>query len=165
MWFSWIDSLLESSTCLWADRRGLKSRRLRDGNGRDRELVRSTSLKSGSLVSTRLLDRRDGGTACGAGTGGLGLAVYCLCLECWCCCWGCRMAQVVRHRPQPFGAVPDGELATQDAGAPRDAQRPDCRQAMATSSFWLISVDASALLTVSAIMVHLVAHLSEGLVR
>ena len=35
---------------------------------------------------------------------------------------------------------------------------------MATSSFWLISVGhASALLTVSAIMVHLVAHLSEGL--
>ena len=78
---------------------------------------------------------------------------------------GLPMAQVVRHRPQPFGAVPDGELATQDAGAPRDVPKDlTARQAMATSSFWLISVGhASALLTVSAIMVHLVAHLSEGL--
>lgn len=80
---------------------------------------------------------------------------------------GLPMAQLVKHRPYDHGEVPDGMEAPEDLrGAARFAQGRDftARQALRTWSFWLVSLGhASALLVVSAIMVHLVPHLIEGL--
>ncbi|MCH1555350.1 MAG: MFS transporter [Pseudomonadales bacterium] len=77
---------------------------------------------------------------------------------------GLPMAQAVRHRPETSGDVPDGRVLP--ALNPNAQIRADMTagQAMKTPAFWLISLGhASALLTVSAVMVHLVPHLTEGL--
>ena len=86
---------------------------------------------------------------------------------------GLPLVQIIRHRPQPYGEVPDGAAAPDNAATADNAAVPahasvardfTAREAMRTPAFWLISVGhALALLTVSAVMVHLVAHLSEGL--
>ncbi len=82
---------------------------------------------------------------------------------------GLPLAQIVRHRPEPYGEVQDGYTAFGNNGdqssEPVDPERDyTAREAMRTRAFWLLSVGhASALLTVSAIMVHLVPHLTEGL--
>lgn len=84
---------------------------------------------------------------------------------------GIPLAQLVRHRPGDFGEVPDGtaqvDLSLEKANQSGvfSFQRDfTARQAMRTSSFWLISVGhACALLTVSSIMVHLISHLTEGM--
>lgn len=81
---------------------------------------------------------------------------------------GVPMVQVVKHRPAEVGEMPDGTaMADNESG---DRQQPGAgadftaREAMRTRAFWLISLGhASALLTVSAVMVHLVPHLTEGL--
>lgn len=78
---------------------------------------------------------------------------------------GLPLCALVRHRPSDMGLVLDG-LETQPGGAPRALHAgPDLttRQALRTSAFWLLSLGhAMALLTVSAIMVHLVAHMVNG---
>jgi sugar phosphate permease len=83
---------------------------------------------------------------------------------------GLPAVQFVRHRPSDIGEMPDGDpVALDDDGNERssvfDASRDfTAREAMRTRSFWLISFGhASALLTVSAVMVHVVPHLTEGL--
>jgi sugar phosphate permease len=84
---------------------------------------------------------------------------------------GLPLVQLVRHRPGDHGEVPDGdplEHGAHDAsesGSRASARRDfTAREAMRTRSFWLISAGhALALLTVSAVMVHLIAHLTEGL--
>lgn len=82
---------------------------------------------------------------------------------------GLPLAQVVRHRPGDHGEVPDGLVAPPDdnngeTGYADPRRDFTARQAMKTPAFWLISVGhACALLTVSAVMVHLVPHLTEGL--
>ena len=86
---------------------------------------------------------------------------------------GLPLVQVVRHRPADYGELPDGERPVTEAEPPQgSAGRPSrlverdftAREAMRTSSFWLISVGhALALLTVSAVMVHLIAHLTEDM--
>ena len=80
---------------------------------------------------------------------------------------GLPMAQLVRHRPQDQGEAPDGMDAPEDGAGARDFARGrdfTARQAMRTWSFWMLSLGhASALLVVSAMMVHLVPHLIEGL--
>ena len=85
---------------------------------------------------------------------------------------GLPLVQVVRHRPEDHGDYPDGlppaapaeegvEGESAGAASPRDFT---AREAMRTPAFWLISAGhALALLTVSAVMVHLIAHLTEGL--
>jgi MFS family permease len=84
---------------------------------------------------------------------------------------GLPLVQMIRHRPEDHGELPDGERpppedrqASED-GNPLPAQRDfTAREAMRTSAFWLISLGhALALLTVSAVMVHLIAHLTESL--
>jgi sugar phosphate permease len=79
---------------------------------------------------------------------------------------GLPLVQVVRHRPSELGEVPDGtvpEPVPAHAGGTVGLDFT-ARQAMRTSAFWLISGGhAFALLTVSAVMVHLVPHLTEGL--
>lgn len=82
---------------------------------------------------------------------------------------GLPLAQIVRHRPEPFGEVPDGGRRSAIAGgeegrAVEMGRDFTAREAMRTRAFWLISLGhASALLTVSAVMVHLVPHLTEDL--
>jgi MFS family permease len=83
---------------------------------------------------------------------------------------GLPFAQIVRHRPEAYGEVQDGytvEAVNEgDSVSSQVGQDGDftAKEAMRTRAFWLISIGhASALLTVSAIMVHLVPHLTEGL--
>ncbi|MGB1188802.1 MAG: MFS transporter [Pseudomonadales bacterium] len=77
---------------------------------------------------------------------------------------GLPMSQAVRHRPETYGDVPDGRmLPNHNSSEPMRADMT-AQQAMKTPAFWLISFGhAAALLTVSAVMVHLVPHLTEGL--
>jgi MFS family permease len=79
---------------------------------------------------------------------------------------GLPLAQLVRHRPEAYGLAPDGVPVTTDAGTPTvDTDRHFTgRQAMATSAFWYIAIGhAAALLVVSAVMVHMMIHVTEQL--
>lgn len=83
---------------------------------------------------------------------------------------GLPLAQVVRHKPEHYDEVPDGIRLVDDNGTNPGKARMQisrdftAREAMHTQAFWLISIGhACALLTVSAVMVHLVPHLTEGL--
>ncbi len=80
---------------------------------------------------------------------------------------GLPLVHLVHHRPQAKGEVPDGVVESHPATAARraaDARNLTPAQAMRTPAFWYISIGhALALLTVSTVMVHLVAHLTEGL--
>ncbi len=81
---------------------------------------------------------------------------------------GLPLVQIVRHKPQHHGEVPDGiREETASTGSARtimDSVDFTARQAMKTRAFWLISAGhACALLVVSAVMVHLVPHLTQGL--
>ncbi len=88
---------------------------------------------------------------------------------------GLAAAQVMRHAPEPYGLRPDGDAAPDGAnGAGHDGSFGDqaggdasgftAREALKTSAFWLISLGhGSALLVVSAVMVHLIPHLVERL--
>ncbi len=77
---------------------------------------------------------------------------------------GIPLVQLVRHRPEDYGEVPDGVAMTQEEHeAAALGVEFTARQAMRTRAFWLISVGhALALLIVSSVMVHLIAHLTEG---
>lgn len=85
---------------------------------------------------------------------------------------GLPLAQLIRHRPEDHGEhvdgiPPDSEQPAPEHGALADGDRSrdfTAREAMRTRAFWCISLGhASALLVVSAVMVHLVAHLTERL--
>jgi sugar phosphate permease len=87
---------------------------------------------------------------------------------------GLPLCQLFRRRPEDYGEVPDGlrqhEVAQADdeAGARREP-RPErveftSREAMRTPAFWYISIaHAASLLVVSALQVHLILHLTDGL--
>ncbi len=82
---------------------------------------------------------------------------------------GIPLAQVVRHRPEPYGYVPDGgpgsalpAAGTRHAAAPVVNFTP--REAVRTRAFWCISLGhGAALLVVSAVMVHMIVHATERL--
>lgn len=86
---------------------------------------------------------------------------------------GLPMAQLVRHRPEPYGLLPDGDTpeqlaARQTAAEAEGTDEPEInftlRQALRARAFWVISLaHAAALLVVSAVMVHFVAHVKESL--
>ena len=80
---------------------------------------------------------------------------------------GLPLVQLVHHRPDARGEVADGTTEPHPAAARRSAPKDrdlTPREAMRTPAFWLISFGhALALLTVSATMAHLVAHLTSGL--
>lgn len=79
---------------------------------------------------------------------------------------GLPLVLVVRHRPSEVGALPDGGVPPPPDRHPARAHSRDftAREAMRTRAFWLISAGHGlALLTVSAVMVHLALHLTEGL--
>jgi len=80
---------------------------------------------------------------------------------------GLPLVQLVHHRPDARGEVVDGTAEPHPAAVrsstPKDRDLTP-REAMRTPAFWLISGGhALALLTVSATMAHLVAHLTSGL--
>ena len=81
---------------------------------------------------------------------------------------GLPLVQVVRHRPSDVGEVVDGaiDLEDQTRKGPRLFSHRDftAREALRSHSFWMLSAGhACALLVVSAVMVHLVSHLTTGL--
>ena len=83
-------------------------------------------------------------------------------------CIGLPLAQIVRHRPESYGQTPDGALPpsteASDAGTSIRAIDFSAAQAIRTRAFWLTSIGhALALLTVSAVMVHLFTHLTINL--
>lgn len=87
---------------------------------------------------------------------------------------GLPAAQLVRHRPEDYGLRPDGDpppSAASPAGggagataAPPIEVSATAREALRSRAFWVISfAHAAALLVVSAVMVHFVAHVGEAL--
>lgn len=80
---------------------------------------------------------------------------------------GLLLAQLMRRPPETYGLRPDGDPrpAPEAAAArPLDPRSYTAREAMATRAFWYISLGhAAALLVVSAVMVHMVIHVTERL--
>ncbi len=85
---------------------------------------------------------------------------------------GIPLSFVIRHRPEPYGYTVDGRpLEPTPAGEGegganvepvRDPDDFTAREAMRTRAFWMVSLGhGSALLVVSAVMVHLVLQLTE----
>jgi sugar phosphate permease len=78
---------------------------------------------------------------------------------------GVPLAQVVRHRPEMFGERPDGD---RDDPTLRRARTVAVdftpREAVRTRAFWCLALGhGAALLVVSAVMVHLIVHMTERL--
>ena len=81
---------------------------------------------------------------------------------------GLPLAQLIRHRPEAYGWRVDGDAADTEPAVAAARMTADvdftARQAMRTRAFWLISAGhGSALLVVSAVMVHMVVHVTERL--
>ena len=80
---------------------------------------------------------------------------------------GLPLALVVRHRPEPYGLLPDGVDASSLVAGDPDLEvewSMTAREALGTSSFWFLSFgQASALLVIGALMVHLVIYIHEDL--
>ena len=79
---------------------------------------------------------------------------------------GLPLVQLVHHRPENIGEVPDGTGEPHPIVARRRILDRDltAAEAMRTAAFWYISTaHALALLTVSAVTAHLIPHVTEGL--
>jgi sugar phosphate permease len=87
---------------------------------------------------------------------------------------GLPLTQMMRHRPEPYGYLPDGRRRDSADSNDKPARITGdgttgqvsftAREALRTRAFWFISFGhAAALLVVSAVMVHLVLHLKESL--
>jgi sugar phosphate permease len=80
---------------------------------------------------------------------------------------GLLLAQLMRHPPETYGLRPDGDprpAPEARTARPTDTRSYTAREAMATRAFWYISLGhAAALLVVSAVMVHMVIHVTERL--
>ena len=84
---------------------------------------------------------------------------------------GLPLAQLVRHRPEAYGWTPDGDPPRGAAAGAAATARPldpdrdfTAREAMATRAFWYIALGhGAALLVVSAVLVHMVIHVTERL--
>jgi MFS family permease len=85
---------------------------------------------------------------------------------------GLPLAQLMRNAPEPYGLLPDG--ASPAEAQARDGVIADTladerqeftpKEAMRTRAFWFLGFGhALAVVVVSAVMVHLVVHLNEGL--
>lgn len=86
---------------------------------------------------------------------------------------GLSFVQVIRHRPEQYGLLPDGRLpgapppSERDAAVPAATDTPSSftpRDAMRTRAFWFISLSHTAsVLVVSVVMVHFVAYATTTL--
>ena len=77
---------------------------------------------------------------------------------------GVPLAQIVRHRPEAYGLNPDGDTVRPEVARNIDARAFSARQALGTRAFWYVSLGhGAALLVVSAVMVHMVIHVTERL--
>ena len=81
---------------------------------------------------------------------------------------GWPLARIVRSRPEEHGMTVDGlPPAPREAGKPAPKPAPrgfSATEALRTSAFWLIALGhAFAVLVVSAVNVHAVTHIKEGL--
>lgn len=86
---------------------------------------------------------------------------------------GLSFVQVIRHRPEQYGLLPDGRLPGAPPSSERDAALPAAtdtpssftpRDAMRTRAFWFISLSHTAsVLVVSVVMVHFVAYATTTL--
>ena len=79
---------------------------------------------------------------------------------------GLPAVQLMRHHPEQYGYLPDGEPVPDEHQGNVPAAPPEgltARQALRTSSFWFLSLGHSvALLVVGAAMVHQMPHMVEG---
>ncbi|MCY4639548.1 MAG: MFS transporter [Chloroflexi bacterium] len=118
----------------------------------------------------------------GFAIGGLLVPLTVLAMETWGWRWtafgsgvliiavGMPLSFIIRHRPEPYGYTVDGrppeerrDHGDQAAAAPADSDFT-AREAMRTRAFWMVSLGhGSALLVVSAVMVHLFLQLTERL--
>lgn len=79
---------------------------------------------------------------------------------------GLPLVNLVHHRPENVGEIPDGTDEPHPVVARRRPRDRDLTptEAMRTRAFWYISsAHALALLTVSAVTAHLIPHVTEGL--
>lgn len=85
---------------------------------------------------------------------------------------GLPFVQVIRHRPEQYGLLPDGRVARAPASGVGDEASPlppepvsfTARDAMRTRAFWFISLAHTAsVLVVSVVMVHFVAYATTTL--
>ena len=118
-------------------------------------------------------------SSCGMAVGGILVQFVALALTHWGWRWtafasgtlvlliGIPLAQVVRHRPEPYGYLPDGGGPETTSAGGRPAERVvnfTPGEAVRTRAFWCISLGhGAALLVVSAVMVHLIVHVTERL--
>ena len=118
----------------------------------------------------------------GFAIGGLLVPLTVLAMETWGWRWtafgsgvliiavGMPLSLIIRHRPEPYGYTVDGRPpeeqrghGEQDGAGPSDSDFT-AREAMRTRAFWMVSLGhGSALLVVSAVMVHLFLQLTERL--
>ena len=86
---------------------------------------------------------------------------------------GLPLTFIIRHRPEDYGYLPDGDpprpARTPSAdGSVQEFESPSgrdftVREALHSPAFWFLSIGhGSALLIVAAVMVHLIAHLTDG---
>jgi len=76
------------------------------------------------------------------------------------------LSGLVRHRPEPFGLHPDGEPPAPSPATTTRVRSEDftAGEAVRTAAFWYIALGhGAALLVVSAVMVHLIVHVTERL--
>lgn len=85
---------------------------------------------------------------------------------------GLPLVSLVRHRPEDYGEIPDGISIHEDTGADESESNNGrvaqisltWRQAVREPSFWMISAGHGlSLLTVSAMLAHLIPHLTRSL--
>lgn len=89
---------------------------------------------------------------------------------------GLPLTQLMRSRPEDYGERPDGDgpVGSEEPPDPSGADRTQpeqmqyleftVKQAIRTRAFWCISLGhALAMVVVSAVMVHLIVHLNDGL--
>lgn len=83
---------------------------------------------------------------------------------------GIPLSLVIRGRPENYGETVDGEPPVRSApapeasGVPQDGRDFTAREALRTPAFWLLSLGHGfALFVVSAVNVHAITHMKEGL--
>ena len=79
---------------------------------------------------------------------------------------GLPLCLLIRHRPEPYGLHPDGDLPSASGGAPAPhsgAIGLSVAEALRSKEFWILSLGmAVELMAIQAILIHQVEHLEES---